>query len=148
MPNCEIFDRSDFHYFYTIKFLRKGGFGVKIKNFIKYLGVHLGPQNSLCICSMQSLQNILSKRIRDWCIPWAYESELMHLLSISVKIQNLKRAFKPCWAYMSGTDAWTQHAGKELMRMLSLCIRSLRVCSACASETKWGPAPPKIKIIS
>jgi hypothetical protein len=34
VPKCEIFDRSDFHYFYTIKSLwgeEDGDFGVKIK---------------------------------------------------------------------------------------------------------------------
>ncbi len=33
VPKCEIFDRSDFHDFYTIKFLWEGDFGVKIKCF-------------------------------------------------------------------------------------------------------------------
>ncbi len=31
MPKCAIFDRSDFHDFYTIKSLWGGDFGVKIK---------------------------------------------------------------------------------------------------------------------
>ncbi len=31
MPKCEIFDRSDFDDFYTMKFLWGGDFGVKIK---------------------------------------------------------------------------------------------------------------------
>ena len=31
MHKCEIFDRSDFHDFYTIKSLWEGDFGVKIK---------------------------------------------------------------------------------------------------------------------
>ncbi len=35
MPKCEIFDRSDFHDFYTIKSLWEGDFGVKIKCFYK-----------------------------------------------------------------------------------------------------------------
>ncbi len=53
MPKGEIFDRSDFPDFYTIKSLRVGDFGVKIKkNFTKYLGVHLGVQSSLCVCSV------------------------------------------------------------------------------------------------
>ncbi len=34
------------------------------------------------------------------------------------------------------------------MRMLSIRISSLRVCSACASETKCGVAPSKILILS
>ncbi len=35
MPKCEIFDRSDFPDFYTIKSLRVGDFGVKIKKIYK-----------------------------------------------------------------------------------------------------------------
>jgi hypothetical protein len=31
VPKCEIYDRSNFHYFYTIKSLREGDFGVKTK---------------------------------------------------------------------------------------------------------------------
>ena len=53
VPKREIFDRSDFPDFYTIKSLREGDFGVKIKKIkIKYLGVHLGPPNSLRVCSV------------------------------------------------------------------------------------------------
>ncbi len=33
VPKCEIFDRSDFPDFYTIKSRREGDFGVKIKKF-------------------------------------------------------------------------------------------------------------------
>jgi hypothetical protein len=35
VPKHEIFDRSDFPDFYTIKSLRLGDFGVKIKKFLK-----------------------------------------------------------------------------------------------------------------
>jgi hypothetical protein len=35
VPKCEIFDLSDFPDFYTIKSLRVGDFGVKIKTFLK-----------------------------------------------------------------------------------------------------------------
>ncbi len=35
MPKREIFDRLDFPDFYTIKSLRVGDFGVKIKNLFK-----------------------------------------------------------------------------------------------------------------
>ncbi len=47
VPKCEIFDRTDFHDFYTIKSLWGGDFGVKKKKILKYLGAHLGPRNSL-----------------------------------------------------------------------------------------------------
>ncbi len=52
VPKREIFDRSDFPDFHTIKSLRVGDFGAKIKKFKKYLGVHLGVQSSLCVCSV------------------------------------------------------------------------------------------------
>ncbi len=52
VPKREIFDRSDFPDFYTIKSLRVGDFGVKLKNLKKYLGVHLGVQSSFCVCSV------------------------------------------------------------------------------------------------
>ncbi len=35
VPKCEIFERSDFPDFNTIKSLRVGDFGVKIKNLLK-----------------------------------------------------------------------------------------------------------------
>ena len=35
VPKCEIFGRSDFHDFYTIKSLWEGDFGVKIKCLLK-----------------------------------------------------------------------------------------------------------------
>jgi hypothetical protein len=35
VPKCEIFDLSDFPDFYTIKSLRVGDFGVKIKKIFK-----------------------------------------------------------------------------------------------------------------
>jgi hypothetical protein len=53
VPKREIFDRSDFPDFYTMKSLRVGDFGVKIKKFfIKYLGAHLGLQSTLRVCSV------------------------------------------------------------------------------------------------
>jgi hypothetical protein len=39
VPKCEIFDRSDFHYFYTIKPFWIDDFGVKILTyFFKFWG--------------------------------------------------------------------------------------------------------------
>jgi hypothetical protein len=45
MAKCEIFDRSDFDDFYTIKSLWGADFRIKIKVFFLYLEVHLGPHN-------------------------------------------------------------------------------------------------------
>ncbi len=52
VPKCEIFHRSDFDDFYTITSLCEGDFGVKIKKLETYLGVHLGVQSSLRVCSV------------------------------------------------------------------------------------------------
>ena len=52
MPKREIFDRSDFPDSYTIKSLCEGDCGVKKKFFTKYIGVHLGVQSSLRVCSL------------------------------------------------------------------------------------------------
>ncbi len=53
VPKCEIFDLSDFPDFCTIKSLRVADFRVKIKKLLKkYLGVHLGVQSSLRVCSV------------------------------------------------------------------------------------------------
>jgi hypothetical protein len=41
-----------FSWFYTIKPLRVGDFGVKIKKNLKYLGVHSGVKSSLRVCSV------------------------------------------------------------------------------------------------
>ncbi len=50
MPKREIFDRSDFPDFYTIKSLRVGDFGVKIKkNFKK---IFRGAKFLMCMLSL------------------------------------------------------------------------------------------------
>jgi hypothetical protein len=73
VPKCEIFNRSDFHDFYTIKSLWEGEFGVKII-FLKYLAVTLWSRNSSCIPSKHAeherkeLMRALSVHIRNLCI--------------------------------------------------------------------------------
>ncbi len=47
VPKCEIFDRSDFHDFYTIRSLWEGDFGVKIKWFKKILRGSFGAAKFL-----------------------------------------------------------------------------------------------------
>ncbi len=44
VPNCEIFDRSDFSDFYTIKSLRVGDFGVKKKKLKIFRGSFRGAK--------------------------------------------------------------------------------------------------------
>ena len=107
----------------------------------------------LCVCwayasgtyahaerARQELMRALSIRVRNWCVHWAYAS--------GTNTCTERSPFKTCWAYASGTDAYPEHTHQELMRMLSIRISSLRVCLVCASETKCGIAPSKIKIIS
>ncbi len=98
-PKCEIFDRSDFHDFYTIKFLQEeGDFGVKIKKYLKkifrgsfgaakFLTRMLSIKHKISKFE-QGLQNILIMRVRNWCVHWAYAS---------------------------GTDACTERTRQELM---------------------------------
>jgi hypothetical protein len=76
MPKCEIFDRSDFHYIYTIKPFWVDDFVVKILTYY-----------------------------------FKFEGARPHLVF----------------------DAQAEHTRKELMRMLSMRISSLRACSVNAS---------------
>ncbi len=53
MPKREIFDRSDFPDFYTIKSLRVGDFGVKIKKILKIFRVSFrGAKFLMCMLSL------------------------------------------------------------------------------------------------
>ncbi len=61
VPKREIFDRSDFPDFCTMKSLRVGDFGVKKKKNYKYLGVHLGVKSSLRVCSVYFKGGFFSK---------------------------------------------------------------------------------------
>jgi hypothetical protein len=78
--------------------------------------------NSLCaiFAHAPTFQNMLSIRIRNWCVPWAYGS---------------------------GTDACTEPPRQELMRALSPRVRNWCARWACASEIEWCLAPTKIEII-
>jgi hypothetical protein len=80
----------------------------------------------------------LSIRVRNWCVRWAYESGtdaypehthqfLTHMLSISIKIPNLKRSLQSMLCNV--------HACKELMRALSVCVRNWCVHWAYVSGT-------------
>jgi hypothetical protein len=95
VPKCEIFDSSNFNDFYTIKSLREGDCGVKIKKIInKYLGLHLGQHTG------QELMRMVIMRISSLracsvyaSVPYAYaqrknskfEKGLQSMLSIRVR---------------------------------------------------------------
>ncbi len=99
----------------------------------------------------------LSRRVRNWCVHWAWASgtdgctehacqELMRMLSIRVRNWCVHWAYasctnackerlplKKCWAYASGTDAYPEHTGQKLMRLLSIRVRNWCVPWAYAS---------------
>jgi hypothetical protein len=147
VPKCEILDRSDFHYFYTIKPFWVDDFVVKI---LTYYFNFWGSQASFifwCVSwayawgadayaqhAHQLLTRMLSARISSWrvCSAWiegpfqswnfyAYaehtHKELMHTLSMRV------RNWCACWAYASVPDPHAQGMHKSLMRMLSMFWR-------------------------
>ncbi len=87
---------------------------------------------------------ILSVRVRNWCVRWAYTSqELVCALSMRVRYQSMHRAqslqnmlsirirnwYVP-WTYGSGNDAFAEHTHQELTPALSIRISFLHVCSA------------------
>ncbi len=81
VPKCEIFYRSDFHYFYTIKPFWIDDFGVKILTyFFKFWGSQ-ASFSFLCASwaygegadayaqhAHQFLTRMLSERISSWCV--------------------------------------------------------------------------------
>ncbi len=64
----------------------------------------------------QELTRALSIRVRNWCVHWASASD--------TNACSERSPFKTCWAYASGTDAFPEHMGQELMRLLSIRIRN------------------------
>jgi hypothetical protein len=64
VPKCEIFDRSNFHDFYTIKSLWEGDFGVKIKKCFLLFRVYLGARNSTSASAQYNFRN-------DFFLLWA-----------------------------------------------------------------------------
>ncbi len=91
---------------------------------VAYITQNVDLQVYIGIIIRQKSGNSPSSKIR--------QTEIGNWKSINDTRQELMRAL----AYGSGTDSCTNHARKELMRMLSVRISSLLVCSACASETK------------
>ncbi len=64
----------------------------------------------------QELMRTLSMRVRNWCVHWACAS--------GTNACTVRIPFKKCWAYASGTDAYPEHTGQELMRSLSIRVRN------------------------
>jgi hypothetical protein len=136
VPKCEIFHRSDFQDFYTIKSLWGWLWGLKY--FFKYLfrGSFRATRFLSHMFSLICKENfifwvraifLLSFRVRNWCVHWTYASgtnactegsPLKNMLNICVR-----NCFVP-WACASGTDVCTEHARQELMHTLSMRIRN------------------------
>ncbi len=57
MPKCEIFDLFDFHYFIPESLSGWATLGLKLQCLKKYLGVSLGAQSLLCVCSAKFFQD-------------------------------------------------------------------------------------------
>ncbi len=91
MPKCEIFDRSDFQDLYTIKSLREGDLGVKLKKMSKIFMGSFG--------AAKFLTRMLSLILRS-AVPSKHAVHAHQL------------------------DAYPEHTGQELMRMLCIRVRN------------------------
>ncbi len=107
MPKCEIFDRSDFNILYTIKSLREGDFRVKIKKIEKNIYGFIGAPKFLTRMLGLILRSAVPSKHATHTHS-KFGKGLQCMLSIG---------------YASGTDACTEHARKELTRILRVRIR-------------------------
>jgi hypothetical protein len=129
VPKCEIFHRSDFDDFYTIKSLCEGDFGVKIKNFIKiFRGSFRGAK---------FLMRMLSLFFRSFFLKFGPKKIFpVELLRPLVTVNNnflkffifevLKKLLKnfTFLCICSGLYAYAEHTHQELARTLSVRVRN------------------------
>jgi hypothetical protein len=105
VPKCEIFDRSDFHYFYTIKPFWVDDFVVKILTYYFNFGRARPPLVS----------DAQAEHTRK---------ELMRTLSMRIS------SLRACSVHVSAPDAYAQHGMKVLLkfgfftRVLSIRLRN------------------------
>ncbi len=105
MPKCEIFDRSDFHYFYTIKPFWVDDFVFKVLTYYFNFG---GARPHL-------VSDAQAEHTRK---------ELMRTLSMRIS------SLRACSVHASGPDAYAQHGMKALLkfgfftRMLNIRVRN------------------------
>ncbi len=140
MPKREIFDRSDFPAFYTIKSSWVGDLLVKILTYFfnfERAKPHL-VSDAHAENTGKELMRMLSRRIRTWCVcsacapvPYAYAQHAHQFLTrmLSMVCRDLYNEW-PLEKWK--TDEYAEHTHQFLARMLSLRTSSLRVCSACA----------------
>ncbi len=108
---CEIFDRSDFNDFYTIKSLCEGDFGVKIKK--NYKNIQGFTQGARSICTL--LRPLVS-----------VHNDFLKFLIFEVLKKLLKKYTSLC--VCSGFYAYAEHTRQELVRKLSICVRHRCAC--------------------
>jgi hypothetical protein len=107
VPKCEIFDRSDSHYFYTIKAFWVDDFVVKI---LTYYFNFWGSQASFTVVYDAQAEHT--------------RKELMRTLSMRT------RSLRACSVHATVPDAYAQHGMKALLkfgfftRMLSIRVRN------------------------
>ncbi len=140
VPKREIFDRSDFPDFYTIKSSWVGDVVIKILayyfNFWESYA-HL-VSDAHAEHTRKELMRMLSIRISSWCVcsgyasvPDAYAQCTHQFLTRMLSART--SSWLVCSVHASDPDALAQHAHKFLMRMLSIRIKA----GAYASGSKF-----------
>jgi hypothetical protein len=135
VPKCEIFDRSDFYYFYTIKPFWVDDFVVKILNY--YFNFWGSQASFIFWCAAEQV----SIRVKSWCVysvPYAHAQCTHQFLT-----RTLSMCISSWWVcstnasvpdpYAQGThqslpDAYSQQSacfeGTALLSIrLSICVR-------------------------
>ncbi len=74
VPKLEIFDPSDFHDFYTIKSLREGDFGDKIKIFWSFFGAATFLMRMLCLLLRSAVPSKQAEHTRQELMPSSVKS--------------------------------------------------------------------------
>ncbi len=83
MPKPEIFDRSDFPDFYTIKSLRVGDFGVKIKKILQiFRGSFRGEKSSFAYAQSIFKEVFFLSWGQTFFFLWSYEDHLLASIRI------------------------------------------------------------------
>ncbi len=130
VPKREIFDRTDFPDFYTIKSLRVGDFGVKIKTILKNI------QGSIQGCKVPYAyaQSIFKEVFFQSFGPKIFFTMALLRPLVSVKnnflefliFQVLKKLLQNCTSLRvcSGLYAYAEHTHQELVRKLSIRARN------------------------
>ncbi len=134
VPKREIFDRSDFPDFYTIKSLRVGDFGVKIKKILQNIqgfiqGCKVPYAYAQCVFKEVNFlsfgQNIFfSMALLRPLV--TVKNNFLKFLIFQVLKKLLKNLTSLC--VCSGLYAYAEHTHQELVRKLSIRARNWCAC--------------------